>query len=162
MATTIIYFTSITDQGKADIFLDLRLGTFFFLLIIFAALAIFTYKKVSTNYERIIAKKQLSDMEKSHEEQLKRHYKFRDELIAKNCKLENNNKILHNLIDHSDRKIIRIEKERDDMAYSFKRRGKKIRKMDAILVLKEPNLQLDKPNRCMTSIIKGYNFPEKF
>lgn len=149
---------------QPEVLIDVTLKQFLILLLgcasLFAIFVCVVYNKLSTNYERVRAEKQLSDNDKKHEELRMKHFKIRDELIYKDAKNADNIRILKQEINRLERKVDNANKEKDDAIFASKRRAKKIKKMEMILRLENPQLQLNNPERSMSSIIKSYKFPE--
>lgn len=165
MIDSIVYLVSNAEAGvQPEVLLDVTLKQFLIILLscaaIFALLVCIAYDKMSKNYERAWAEKQLSDNDKKHEELRMKHFKIRDELIYKNVKNTDNIRFLKQEISRLECKVNNANKERDDAIFASKRRAKKIKKMEMILRLESPNLQLTNPDRSMSSIIKNYKFPE--
>lgn len=165
MMDSIVYLVSNPEAGvQPEVLIDVTLKQFLIILLgcasLFAIFICVVYSKLSTNYERARAEKQLSDNNKEHEELRQKHFKIRDKLIYKDAKNADNIRILKQEISRLEGKVDKANKEKDDAIFASKRRAEKIRKMEEILRLESPQLQLNNLNRSMASIIKSYKFPE--
>jgi uncharacterized membrane protein YhiD involved in acid resistance len=154
MSTTIVYFTSIPDTGApANVFFEPTLGLLLFILACLAIFLVITVllasHKLSKNYERARAKKQLSDNDKKHEKLRMKHFKIRNQLIYENGDIRQNNKKLEKENELLNNKLIQSAEKNKDLSYGFTRRGEKIKKVDLIL-------RQDDPNRSCSSLIKQF------
>ena len=165
MMDSIVYLVSNPDAGiQQEILISVTLKQFIAYLlcytVIFIIFICFIYNKISTNYERQRAEKHLYDNNKEHEDLQTKHFKIRDELIQKDGKSADTIRFLKQENSRLERKIKNLNKEKDDAIFISKRRGNKIKKMEFILRLENPELQLSNPDRSMSSIIKGYEFSD--